>query len=97
MKQKSRKQRMIDHELAKIKQTMRQQCVICGVHANDLSHILPRSLYPEYQTDRRNLQILCRSCHVKFDDDRNFRREQKDIIEQAREIDELATNRYFGL
>ncbi len=97
MKQKSRKQRMIDHELANIKKTMRKQCAICGLPANDLSHILPRSLYPEYAVDPRNLQILCRDCHTKFDNDREFRREQIDIVAQAKEIDELATNRYFGL
>lgn len=97
MKQISPKQRRINSELAKIKKTLGTRCEICGREGHDLSHILPRSLYPEYQTDPRNLQILCRECHRKFDDDRAFRRRQTSIVERAKQIDELATNRYFGL
>lgn len=97
MKQISSKQRRINSELAKIKKTLDTRCAICGREGHDLSHILPRSLYPEYQTDPRNLQILCRECHRKFDDDRAFRRRQTSIVERARQIDELATNKYFGL
>lgn len=97
MRSISSKQRRINSELAKIKKTLSTRCAICGREGHDLSHILPRSLYPEYQTDPRNLQILCRECHRKFDDDRAFRRSQTSIVERARQIDELATNRYFGL
>lgn len=97
MKQVSSKQRRINSELAKIKKTLGIRCAICGREGHDLSHILPRSLYPEYQTDPRNLQILCRECHLRFDDDREFRRRQTSIVERAKQIDELATNRYFGL
>lgn len=97
MKSVSIKQRRINSDLAKIKKTLGTRCAICGREGHDLSHILPRSLYPEYQTDPRNLQILCRECHRRFDDDREFRRRQTSIVERAKQIDELATNRYFGL
>lgn len=97
MKQISTKQRRINSELAQIKRSLGTRCAICGREGHDLSHILPRSLYPEYVTDPRNLQILCRECHRRFDDDRDFRRKQVEIINKAKEIDELATNRYFGL
>lgn len=97
MKQISKKQARINAELSKIKSSLTKRCVICGREGNDLSHILPRSLYPEYQTDTRNLQILCRDCHVRFDNDREFRRNQDKIVEQAKQIDECAANRYFGL
>jgi 5-methylcytosine-specific restriction endonuclease McrA len=97
MRQVSDKQRRINSELAKIKRGLGTRCAICGREGHDLSHILPRSLYPEYQTDPRNLQILCRDCHRKFDDDREFRRNQTDIVERAKQIDECAANRYFGL
>lgn len=97
MKNVSKKQARINAELVKIKSSLPKRCVICGRESNDLSHILPRSLYPEYQTDPRNLQILCRECHVRFDNDREFRKKQKRIIEQAKQIDECAANRYFGL
>lgn len=97
MKQVSNKQAKINRELAKIKKTLGDRCEICGRYGADLSHILPRSLYPEYVVDPRNLQILCRDCHRKFDDNREFRRSQIKIVDRAREIDECATNRYFGL
>lgn len=97
MRKTSKKQGKINSELAKIKSSLPKRCVICGKEGNDLSHILPRSLYPEYQTDPRNLQILCRECHVRFDNDREFRRNQIRIVEQAMQIDECAANRYFGL
>ena len=97
MKRISGKQARINAELARIKSSLPKRCVICGREGNDLSHILPRSLYPEHQTDPRNLQILCRECHRRFDDDREFRRSQRRIVEKALEIDECAANRYFGL
>lgn len=97
MRSVSKKQAAINKELFRIKGLLDKRCAICGRVGNDLSHILPRSLYPEYQTDPRNLQILCRDCHRKFDDDRAFRRAQTKIVERAKEIDECAANRYFGL
>ena len=97
MKKVSKKQSRINAELNKIKSSLPKRCVICGREGNDLSHILPRSLYPEYQTDPRNLQILCRECHVRFDNERDFRKKQTRIVEQAKQIDECAANRYFGL
>lgn len=97
MKKLSNKQAHINRELSKIKKALGERCEICGRYGSDLSHILPRSLYPEYVIDPRNLQILCRDCHRKFDDNREFRRSQVKIVDKAREIDECATNRYFGL
>ena len=97
MRKVSQKQARINAELARIKKDMPKRCAICGRYGEDLSHILPRSLYPEYQTDPRNLQILCRDCHRLFDDNREFRRRQTQIVEQAKQIDECAANRYFDL
>lgn len=97
MRKVSSKQARINSVLAKIKSSLPKTCAICGKYGNDLSHILPRSLYPEYQTDVRNLQILCRDCHSRFDNDREFRKTQIKIVEQAKHIDECAANRYFDL
>lgn len=97
MRKVSKRQARINAELTRIKSSLTKRCAICERYGNDLSHILPRSLYPEYQTNPRNLQILCRECHVRFDNDREFRRKQTKIVEQAREIDECAANRYFDL
>ena len=97
MKKVSKKQAHINAELAKIKSSLPKICRICGRSGNDLAHLLPRSMYMEYQTDPRNVMILCRECHRRFDDDRSFRRKQTKIVEQAKQIDECAANRYFGL
>ncbi len=97
MKKVSNKQRLINSTLSKIKKTLPNRCAICGGYGNDLAHILPRSLYPEYQINPDNLMILCRSCHVLFDNDKSFRKEQKEIINRAKAIDVNATNRYFDL
>lgn len=97
MRKVSQKQARINAELSRIKKGMPRICAICGRFGDDLSHILPRSLYPEYQTDPRNLQILCRECHRLFDNDREFRRNQTKIVKQAKQIDECAANRYFDL
>ena len=95
MKRVSAKQAAINATLRRIKATMGERCAICGGRGCDLSHILPRSLYPEYVTEPRNLQILCRECHERFDNDREFRREQIEIYERARLLDECAAHRYF--
>ncbi len=97
MKNKSDKQRKKDAALARIKKELPKVCVVCGRAGNDLAHILPRSLYPEYYCDPRNLMILCRDCHNLYDNDIEFRKKQTKILKRAREIDELATNRYFKL
>lgn len=97
MKRVSSKQAAINAELRRIKATMGERCAICGGRGCDLSHILPRSLYPEYVTEPKNLQILCRRCHEAFDNDREFRREQTEIYERAKALDERAAHRYFDL
>ncbi|MGL5958357.1 MAG: HNH endonuclease [Phocaeicola sp.] len=97
MKKQSEKYREERKELLRIKKTLSKSCEICKGEGCDLSHILPRSTYPQYKTDPRNLQILCRSCHVKFDDDLSFRSKQIHIINRVKSFDEQAANRYFDL
>lgn len=50
MKQISAKQQQRNKELQKIKNNLEK---ICGCQGNDLAHILPKSLYPEYYTNER--------------------------------------------
>lgn len=93
------KQSTINRELARIKRDLPQYCCICHKYTStpQLMHLLPRSLYPEYITEEWNLRIGCPECHSRYDNDRNFRKQQKEIVETIRQHDELAANRYFGL
>ena len=98
MKQVSRKQSKINRVLRDIKLKLvyeSERCRLCGGKAVDLAHLLPRSLYPEYQTKEWNVTLLCRRCHVKFDEDKEFRQASK-LGEHIRSIDEKAYNRYYG-
>jgi 5-methylcytosine-specific restriction endonuclease McrA len=73
-----------------------QVCRICGKFAPlDLAHILPKSIFPEHYTREENHTLLCRDCHVRFDNELIFRREQLHLYEQAFLFDPLSANRYF--
>lgn len=84
MKQISNKQQQKNRELAQLKAELPKLCKICGLPANDLAHVFPRSTHPQYITEPLNVMILCREHHVRFDDDFRFRHEQWEIIDQAR-------------
>ena len=97
MKQVSNKQARINRELRKLKQELgyeSERCRLCGARGTDLAHLLPRSLYPEYQTEEWNVTILCRKCHDIFDRDREFRR-GSGLGKHIKHIDEQAYNRYY--
>ena len=97
MKQISAKQQQRNNILAKIKQGLKKECFICNAPANDLAHILPKSLYPEYYTEKRNLIILCRQCHDKFDNNIEFRQQKIELYNIAKQIDEQAAKKYFKI
>lgn len=98
MRKVSDKQRRINVELRRIKREMPGVCAICGrTCQGELSHILPRSLFPEYITERWNLQILCHDCHYKYDNDVIFRQTQREIFEKVKQHDEHAARRYFRI
>ena len=93
----SKKQSAIYRKLRRIKRDLADNsiyCRICGDYAVDLAHLLPRSLYPEHQTKFWNLTLLCRNCHVKFDEDKRFRR-LSGLGEHIKKFDEQAYNRYY--
>lgn len=93
----STKQKAKNQEVAKIKAELPKRCAICGQVGNDLAHLLPKSIYPEYYTKRENLVILCRRCHEEYDNNLSFRQQQYHLIEQVKAFDALAANRYFRL
>ena len=65
MKQVSKKQAKKNTELARIKKDLSKRCYFCGMSGNDLMHILPKSIFPEYYCEEWNLIIGCRF-HHKF-------------------------------
>lgn len=94
----SNKQAKRNRELAKIKSDLEPICYICGRWgANDLAHLLPKSTYPEHYTNERNLVLLCRDCHKKYDDNLAFRKEQKHIYERIASFDKQSADRYFDV
>jgi len=97
MKKVSTKQATRNREVAKIKANMPNFCCLCSQIPVDASHLLPKSEYPEHYTAKWNIVPLCRSCHERYDSDREFRREQTELVELVSQHDQLAANRYFGL
>lgn len=98
MKKVSTKQASLNREVAKIKASLPERCEICGCNTiGDAAHLLPKSKYPEYYTDARNIVRLCRDCHRQYDDDLLFRRKQQKLIDRVAEIDRLAAVRHFKL
>jgi 5-methylcytosine-specific restriction endonuclease McrA len=97
MKIISKKQQQKNNILTKIKSNLEKKCFLCGKPANDLAHILPKSLYPEYYTEKRNLIILCRECHNQFDNNIEFRQQKIELYNIAKQIDEQAAKKYFKI
>ena len=97
LKQVSKKQSSKNAELAKIKRDLPDICIIpeCCSKGDDLCHLLPKSLYPEYYTKKENLVRMCRMHHNLFDDYKDFRQKQTFLFNQVAEFDEMAANKYF--
>ena len=97
MRKVSSKQSIRNREVAKIKANLPDFCCLCGQTPVDAAHLLPKSEYPEHYTKEWNIVPLCRTCHDRYDGDRELRRDQKELVEIVKEHDPLAANRYFGL
>jgi hypothetical protein len=98
MNLKSKKQRMRDAALNKIKKDLPQVCAICGKYGPiEGAHLLPRSLYMEYYTKPENIVPLCHTCHYRYDNDLSFRKRQTKLIKRVQSFDGLAANKHFKL
>jgi nitrate/TMAO reductase-like tetraheme cytochrome c subunit len=97
MKRISEKQKLINRELHRQKKELSKICIICHGFGNELMHILPRSLFPEYILKTENLCIGCHECHDRFDNDITFRQEQTKLFDQVAAFDKQAAERYFKL
>lgn len=95
----SSKQSRIDRTLNQIKKDLVEESRVCrccySALGTDLAHLLPRSTFPEYQTKKWNLTLLCRGCHVRYDGDKKFRA-NTELGSHIKQIDILAYNRYYG-
>lgn len=72
-------------------------CCICGCPTwnNDLIHLLPRSIYPQYYQKIENIGFAHRECHKKYDDDPEFRSKQEHLYKQVASFDKQAADKYF--
>lgn len=91
----SKKQAEKNKKLDKIKEKLPKVCVICGNPGNDLAHLLNKQLFPEHYTEPKNLVILCRDCHVLYDNTIEFRMRQVKLFEQVSKFDLMAARRWF--
>lgn len=97
MRRVSNKQAAKNREIAKIKSRLPKICAICGRHATDYCHILPKSIWMEHYTNPLNGFMGCRTCHQLFDDNKAFRQLQTHLFEQALKVDERGAHRYFDM
>ena len=97
MRKVSTKQSAKNRELARIKANLDRACIICANEGHDLAHLLPKSTYPEHYTEPLNLVIMCRSCHVNYDNDLEFRQKQINLYDLICRYDTLGANKYFQL
>lgn len=55
-------------------------CEVCGYKAVDIHHIECRGMGGSKEADKiENLQALCRECHVKYGDKKDFKEFLQDI------------------
>ena len=71
------------------------------MHGDDLMHVLPKSVFPQYYCEGWNLKIGCRTCHDEFDGCREYRKKQTKLYEgilgMIKGEDEGMVMKYFGL
>lgn len=101
LKKVSKKQARKNAKLSKIKSGLDKKCFFCPFTGNDLMHILPKSIFPEYYCEEWNLIIGCREHHNDFDGDRSFRKKQaslfKSVVEKVNIEDKGRVMNYFGM
>ena len=55
-------------------------CEVCGSQAQDIHHIECRGMGGTKQADTiQNLQSLCRDCHIKYGDKKDYKEFLQDI------------------
>lgn len=97
IKKESERHKERKKEVAKIKSTLEKKCAICGLYGNDAAHLLPKSLFEQHYTDKRNIVIMCRKHHNLYDNSLEYRQKQTELFKRACEINEKDAHKYFRL
>ena len=79
----SRKQQKKNQEINKIKKNLDYVCAICGKYGDDAAHIIPKSTFPQYYTEKWNIVAMCRDCHHKYDNSKQEREKQARLYTRA--------------
>jgi len=98
MKKVSTKQAKKNYLVHKAKNEKDKICVICNQYCEngDPVHLMNKNIYPQYYTEPANIHRGHRECHTKYDDNKAFRMQQKQIIEIVRTFaSEQEINQYF--
>lgn len=99
MKRVSKSQAEKNRRIAEVKKSLPKVCIICGQPcAGDAAHLLPKSIFPQYYTEPKNIVRMCRSCHNLYDNNKDFRAGMLNIIIKVKEFaksEEIF--RYFGV
>ncbi len=98
----SKKQAAANRLLAKIKKELYEEqggaCIICkrkGLPL-DLMHLLPKSIWVEYKTEKWNLALGCRGCHEAYDNS-VVNRKKSGLYPRVAAHDKQAADRYFRM
>lgn len=101
MRQVSKRQAKKNRILAEIKRLLPKRCYFCGMRGNDLMHLLPKSIFPEYYCEEWNLIIGCREHHDVYDGDREYRSKQVElfsrVIDNVGDDDKGRVKKYFDI
>ena len=99
MKRVSKSQAEKNRAIAEIKRNLPKVCFICGQPCTgDAAHLLPKSIFPQYYTEPKNIVRMCRACHNLYDNDKDFRSGMLKIIIKVKgfaKSEEIF--RYFGV
>ena len=84
----------IDSNIKPDKPVLCANCMIeIPFHPSHVSHILPKSTYPSYRLDIRNVKPLCFSCHDTYG---NGRKRAMLIWKDVEEVIQILKQEYHG-
>lgn len=102
MKTVSPKQARSNALLSKMKLEIYEEqngaCIICKRRGLplDLMHLLPKSIWVEYKTEKWNLALGCRECHEGYDNSA-VNRKKSGLYARVAAHDKKAADRYFRM
>lgn len=95
----SKKQSERNSEIARLKKVLVEKdnhCFICRKSSVlQYAHGLPKGRFPEHYLEPLNGFLLCPECHVKYDNDVNFRQLQMKMFSQISEFAPRDAKKHF--